>query len=268
MPLSEEELRALEQMERALVQEDPKLASTLRGTNLRRAARRRAILAGVCFVVGIGVLMAGAIGRITLVGILGFVVMLASATVGLAALRGTSSARQPAVRRRSSRPARCSTGSAPRGAAATTTKPEPHRRRPRRRASREPPVSRAPTGQPTWSTTPPAATASGSRSRSARAAARGHRRTASAGTSGPGAASLRGAAVLQRRDAGAHVLGQRAGNVVGVPGVAHPLQGEHDPVERVLGPGRQPAPRGGRTERGAVRLGSEPGGQQVARLVR
>ena len=98
MPLSEEELRALEQMERALVQEDPKLASTLRGTNLRRAAQRRAILAGVCFVAGIGVMMAGAIGRITLVGILGFVVMLASATVGLAALRGTSSAHKPAVR--------------------------------------------------------------------------------------------------------------------------------------------------------------------------
>ena len=68
VPLSEEELRALEQMERALVQEDPKLASTLRGTNLRRAARRRAILAGFCFVVGLGVLMTGAIGRVTLVG--------------------------------------------------------------------------------------------------------------------------------------------------------------------------------------------------------
>ena len=90
MPLSEEELRALEQMERALVQEDPKLASTLRGTNLRRAARRRAILAGVCFFAGIGLLMAGAISRQTIVGILGFVVMLVSATIAMAAIRGTS----------------------------------------------------------------------------------------------------------------------------------------------------------------------------------
>jgi hypothetical protein len=98
VPLSEEELRALEQMERALVQEDPKLASTLRGTNLRRAARRRAILAGICFVAGLAVLMAGAIGRITLVGVLGFVVMLAAATVGLAAIRGPSSSHSPAVR--------------------------------------------------------------------------------------------------------------------------------------------------------------------------
>jgi hypothetical protein len=98
VPLSEEELRALEQMERALVQEDPKLASTLRGTNLRRAARRRAILAGVCFVVGLGVMMAGAVQRITLVGILGFVVMLAAATIGLAAMRGPSSTHSPTVR--------------------------------------------------------------------------------------------------------------------------------------------------------------------------
>jgi hypothetical protein len=90
VPLSEEELRALEQMERALVQEDPKLASTLRGTNLRRAARRRAILAGVCFFAGIGILMAGAIARQTIVGILGFVIMLVAATVALAAIRGTS----------------------------------------------------------------------------------------------------------------------------------------------------------------------------------
>jgi DUF3040 family protein len=92
VPLSEEELRALEQMERALVQEDPKLASTLRGTNLRRAAQRRAVLSGVCFVAGLAVLMAGAIARLTVVGVLGFLIMLVSATIGLAAIRGTSSA--------------------------------------------------------------------------------------------------------------------------------------------------------------------------------
>ncbi len=88
MPLSEEELRLLEQMERALVQEDPKFASTLRGTSFRRAARRKAILAGVVFLVGIAVLMTGAILQKIPVGVLGFVIMLASATYGLAALRG------------------------------------------------------------------------------------------------------------------------------------------------------------------------------------
>ena len=88
MPLSEEELRLLEQMERALVEEDPKFASTLRGTAFRRSARRRAIVAGVCFAVGVAVLMTGAVASIPVLGIAGFVVMLASATVALASLRG------------------------------------------------------------------------------------------------------------------------------------------------------------------------------------
>ena len=92
MPLSEEELRLLEQMERALVEEDPKLASTLRGTSLRRSARRRAIIAAVCFVIGIVVLMTGAIARITPVGIAGFVIMLGSATIAVAAVRGQQGA--------------------------------------------------------------------------------------------------------------------------------------------------------------------------------
>ena len=88
MPLSEEELRLLEQMERALVEEDPKFASTLRGTTLRHRARRRALVAGLAFAVGIAVLMAGAVSQLWYVGIVGFVLMLASATVALGALRG------------------------------------------------------------------------------------------------------------------------------------------------------------------------------------
>jgi hypothetical protein len=51
VPLSEEELRLLEQMERALVEEDPKFASTLRGTSLRSSARRRAIVAAVIMLI-------------------------------------------------------------------------------------------------------------------------------------------------------------------------------------------------------------------------
>jgi hypothetical protein len=88
VPLSEEELRLLEQMERALVEEDPKFASTLRGTTLRQSARRKAILAGVVFVGGIVVLMTGVIAEQPIVGILGFLVMLVSATIGLTVLRG------------------------------------------------------------------------------------------------------------------------------------------------------------------------------------
>jgi hypothetical protein len=92
VPLSEEELRLLEQMERALVAEDPKFASALRGTALRRHARRRALVAGGVFVLGIVVLMTGAVLAQTLVAVLGFVVMLASAVVALTAWRGHTAA--------------------------------------------------------------------------------------------------------------------------------------------------------------------------------
>ena len=87
MPLSEEELRLLEQMERALVADDPKLASTLRGASIRRHARRRAYLAGGAFLVGVVVLMTGAVMSMTIVGIVGFVVMLGSAYVFVTAWR-------------------------------------------------------------------------------------------------------------------------------------------------------------------------------------
>jgi hypothetical protein len=85
VPLSEEELRLLEQMERALVEEDPKFASTLR-------------IAAVCFVLGVGVLMAGAISEIYPVAIGGFVIMLIAATVCATAIRGqrNASAEPPA----------------------------------------------------------------------------------------------------------------------------------------------------------------------------
>ena len=95
MPLSEEELRLLEQMERALVAEDPKLASTLRGTTLRASARRRSYLAAGVFVVGVAVLMTGAVLQQTLVGIAGFVVMLISAYVALISWRGQNHVNEP-----------------------------------------------------------------------------------------------------------------------------------------------------------------------------
>jgi hypothetical protein len=92
VPLSEEELRLLEQMERALVEEDPKFASTLRGSAFRHSARRRAIFGGVVFVGGVTLLMSGAVLRIPILGIAGFVVMLLSATVAMAAIRGHGAA--------------------------------------------------------------------------------------------------------------------------------------------------------------------------------
>ena len=109
MPLSEEELRLLEQMERALVEEDPKFASTLRGTSLRRSARRRAIFAGVVFIAGVTILMAGVMTNSTagfIIGIAGFVVMLGSATVALTAMRSQQGGAVPPDPRAAAHPSR------------------------------------------------------------------------------------------------------------------------------------------------------------------
>ena len=96
MPLSDEELRLLEQMERALVAEDPKFASALRGTTLRLNARRRSIVAAGVFLVGVVVLMTGAVMQLTPVGIIGFVVMLGSAYVALTSWKGQNPSPQSA----------------------------------------------------------------------------------------------------------------------------------------------------------------------------
>ena len=60
VPLSDHEQRLLEQMERALYAEDPKFATTMRGADLRRRYRRRAVAAAFVFVIGIVLLMTGA----------------------------------------------------------------------------------------------------------------------------------------------------------------------------------------------------------------
>lgn len=76
MPLSEYEQRVLEQMERQLSSDDPKLVHTLQGgptSNLRRW-----LLAGTGFLAGLGVLIAGTATSTTVVGVLGFVLMFAS----------------------------------------------------------------------------------------------------------------------------------------------------------------------------------------------
>lgn len=92
MPLSDHEQRLLEQMERALYAEDPKFATTMRGADLRRRYRRRAIAAAFVFLVGIVVLMTGAISKEIWVGVAGFVIMLVSAWYAV-----TSWRRVPAV---------------------------------------------------------------------------------------------------------------------------------------------------------------------------
>ena len=105
VPLSEEEQRQFEQLERALAAEDPKFVSAMRGTNVRLYYKRRAVLAGVGFVLGIGILMAGAIIPNTIIGVIGFVVMVAClyiAALSMKRLSRTSDGDD--IRRRRHRP--------------------------------------------------------------------------------------------------------------------------------------------------------------------
>jgi hypothetical protein len=78
MPLSEHEQRLLEQMERALYADDPKLASTLRGARGAHS-RRRLLIGGVGVLAGLGLLVGGVAAQQWILGVAGFLVMLASA---------------------------------------------------------------------------------------------------------------------------------------------------------------------------------------------
>ena len=91
MPLSEHEQRLLEQMERALYAEDPKFATALRGSDLRRHFRRRILLGVVGLLAGIGLLLVGVVSKVVVVSVLGFLVML-----GAALWAATSWRRMPA----------------------------------------------------------------------------------------------------------------------------------------------------------------------------
>lgn len=72
MPLSEYEQRMLEQMERQLRSDDPKLADTL-GSRSSRGSR--VLLGVVVLVVGVGVLVGGAALQMPWLGVLGFLAM-------------------------------------------------------------------------------------------------------------------------------------------------------------------------------------------------
>ena len=91
MPLSENEQRLLEQMERALYAEDSKFAASFRGSDVRRRKRRQLGVAVVGFVVGLALLMAGVATPVWPLGVVGFLVMLASAMYVVSTSRSTAS---------------------------------------------------------------------------------------------------------------------------------------------------------------------------------
>ena len=75
MPLSEHEQRLLEQIERALVDDDPKFASSVRSGDRRLKARRKLQIGGLLLIVGLAVMIGGVVAQSIPIGILGAVVM-------------------------------------------------------------------------------------------------------------------------------------------------------------------------------------------------
>ena len=87
MPLSEHEQRQLEQIEQALYSDYPKLAQSVRSQDPRVHYKRRVVEAAIGFVIGVGLLLAGVISKYILVGVGGFLVMLACAMWALTSWR-------------------------------------------------------------------------------------------------------------------------------------------------------------------------------------
>ncbi|MEV1287964.1 DUF3040 domain-containing protein [Micromonospora sp. NPDC049679] len=90
MPLSEHEQRLFEQIERSLA-EDPKFASAVRASDPRFYARRRLLVAAVVGVAGLALLVYGAVTKVSLLGVAGFVVMLGAVAFAMHSHRRSQS---------------------------------------------------------------------------------------------------------------------------------------------------------------------------------
>ncbi len=115
MPLSDNEQRLLEQMERALSAEDPKFASAMRGAGARFGTGQRVVLGALAVLLGLVLLVVGVaqhnnVTQTVLLGVMGFVLMLVGTTYAVSAHRkpgptgivtGSGEVRRP--RRRSRR---------------------------------------------------------------------------------------------------------------------------------------------------------------------
>jgi Protein of unknown function (DUF3040) len=95
MPLSDHEQRILAEIERRLLEEDPKFAHQV-GSSFRAHLARRLKLAVVGFVLGLVILVVGFVNYVA-VGVAGFVIMLASVFLFVRTMRRRASVDRPAA---------------------------------------------------------------------------------------------------------------------------------------------------------------------------
>jgi hypothetical protein len=96
MPLSEHEQRILAEIERRLLEEDPKFAQQV-GSSFQAHLARRLKLAALVFVLGLVILVAGFVQNVAL-GVAGFIVMLISIFEFVRTLRRRAAINRPAER--------------------------------------------------------------------------------------------------------------------------------------------------------------------------
>ena len=96
MPLSEHEQRLLEQIERALVDDDPKFASSVRTGDRRLKARRKLHIGYALVVVGFAVLVGGgAVAGSVPLGVLGFLIAFGGVALGVFNYKAATGAVEP-----------------------------------------------------------------------------------------------------------------------------------------------------------------------------
>ncbi len=102
MPLSEQEQRLLEEMERSLYQNDADFVATV-NPNRGKTNYRQLVIGVLIGVVGVATLVAGVIVHLPVIGILGFAVMFVGVLVVFAPPRKGSS-ESPTASRSASKP--------------------------------------------------------------------------------------------------------------------------------------------------------------------
>ena len=98
MPLSEQEQRLLDEMERNLYQNDADFVATV-GAGRGRLNYRAIVLGVVLVLVGIATLLVGVATRLPVVGVVGFIVMFAGVLVAFTPSRAGSTAPAPSTSR-------------------------------------------------------------------------------------------------------------------------------------------------------------------------
>lgn len=96
MPLSEHEQRLLEQIEQALYAEDPKFASAVRSGRSRAHRRRWIIISTIGVLAGLAVVLVGLTAKLVVLGVVGFVLIVASCVYVATVLTSRSGVRGPA----------------------------------------------------------------------------------------------------------------------------------------------------------------------------